>query len=86
VNKIAASAAQLAKCILLYAYSRATASFQLHENKLKLYSLFNKLAYQIFGYTLRTIETENPKKLRTANLNSKFTGSYKKKVYNAHFA
>jgi len=44
VNKTAASAAELAKCILLHAYSRTTASFQLHENKQKLYSLFNKLA------------------------------------------
>jgi len=33
VNKTEASAAQLAKCILLYAYLRTTASFQLHENK-----------------------------------------------------
>jgi len=33
VNKTAASAAQLAKCILLHAYSRETASFQLRENK-----------------------------------------------------
>jgi len=30
----------------------------------------------IFGYRLRTIVTENPKKLRTASLNSEFTGSY----------
>jgi len=36
VNKTAASTAQLAKCILLHAYSRTTASFQLHENKQNL--------------------------------------------------
>jgi len=33
VNKTAASATQLAKCILLHAYSRTTASSQLHGNK-----------------------------------------------------
>jgi len=36
VNKTAASAAQLAKCILLHAYLR--------ENKQIVHSLFNKLA------------------------------------------
>jgi len=42
VNKTAACAAQLAKCILLHAYSRTTASFQLREteNKQKLYAAF----------------------------------------------
>jgi len=44
VNKAAASAAQLAKGILLQAYSRTTTSSQLRENKEKLNSLFNKLA------------------------------------------
>jgi len=44
VNKIAVSAAQLAKCILLHAYSPTTASSQLRENKQKLYSFLNKLA------------------------------------------
>jgi len=46
MNKTAASAAQLAKCILLHSYSRrpTTASFQLHENKQTVHSLFNKLA------------------------------------------
>jgi len=34
VNKAAASAAQLAKYILLYAYSRTTASSQLCQHKL----------------------------------------------------
>jgi len=44
MNKTAASSAQLAKCILLHAYSRTTASSQLREHKQKLHSLFNKLA------------------------------------------
>jgi len=48
MNKTAASAAQLAKCILLHAYSRTTTSSQLRENKQKLQSLFNKLAKQCF--------------------------------------
>jgi len=42
VNKTAASAAQFAKCILLHAYPRATASSQLRKNKQKPHSLFNK--------------------------------------------
>jgi len=33
MNKTAASAAQLTKCILLHAYSRTTSSSQLRENK-----------------------------------------------------
>jgi len=33
VNKTAVSAVQFAKCILLHAYSRTTASSQLRENK-----------------------------------------------------
>jgi len=37
VNKTAASAAQFAKCILLYVYSRTTASSQLHKHKQKPY-------------------------------------------------
>jgi len=44
MNKTAASAAQLAKYILLHAYSRKTASSQLRENKQKLHSLFHNLA------------------------------------------
>jgi len=43
VNKTPESAAQLAKCILLHAYSRTTASFQLCDNK-NFIQLFNKLA------------------------------------------
>jgi len=37
MNKTAASAAQLAKCILLHAYSFTIASSQLCENKQKLH-------------------------------------------------
>jgi len=37
VFKTAASAVQWAKCILLHAYSRITASSQLRENKQKLH-------------------------------------------------
>jgi len=55
VNKTAASAAQLAKCILLHAYSRKTASFQLRENKQKLYTAsLTSWHNSIFGYKLRT--------------------------------
>jgi len=43
VNKTTAFPAQLAKCILLHAYSHTTANFQLRENKQKFHSLFNKL-------------------------------------------
>jgi len=49
VNKTAASTAQLAKCILLHAYSRTTASFQLRENKQILSSWFNSWYNSIFG-------------------------------------
>jgi len=44
VNKTAASVAQLAKYILLHAYSRTTTNSKLRKNKHKLHSLFNKLA------------------------------------------
>jgi len=44
MNKTSASDVQLAKCILLHAYSRTTASSQLCEHKQILHSLFNKLA------------------------------------------
>jgi len=37
VNETAASAAQLAKSILLHAYSRTTASYQLRENNQRLH-------------------------------------------------
>jgi len=45
VNKTAARAAQFAKCILLYAYSRTTAAPIAARAQTKtLYSLFNELA------------------------------------------
>jgi len=37
VNKTAVSAAQLAECILLYAYSRTTASSQVAREQTKTY-------------------------------------------------
>jgi len=40
VNKAAASAAQLAKRILLHASARTTAGIQLRENKEKLHTAF----------------------------------------------
>jgi len=43
VSNTVASAAQLAKCILLHTYLRTTASSQLRENKQILHSWFNKL-------------------------------------------
>jgi len=53
VNKTAASiTAQVAKCILLHAYSRTTASSQLFENKQILNSWFNSWHNSIFGYKL----------------------------------
>jgi len=55
VNKTAASAAQLAKCILHQAYSLATASLQLCENKQKLHTAsLTSWHNSIFGYKLRT--------------------------------
>jgi len=69
VNKTAASSAQLAKCILIHAYSRTTAGSQLRENKQILYSL----QYLTVGITVfLVINLEQ---------NSKFTGPYKNKVY-----
>jgi len=45
VNKIAPSVTQLAKCILLHAYSRITAAPRFaNTNKNFMYSLFNELA------------------------------------------
>jgi len=43
VNKTAASAAQLAKCILLHAYSRTNCSFPAARKQTEI-QLFNKLA------------------------------------------
>jgi len=65
-NKTAASAAQLAKCILLQ---------QLHI------AYLTNWHNSIFGFKLRTVlkqlRLKIIKKLRTASLNSEFTGSYK---------
>jgi len=44
VNKTAASAAQLAKCILLHAYSRTTAVSSCASTNKNFISLINKLA------------------------------------------
>jgi len=52
VNKTGANATQLAECILLHSYSRTTTSFQLRENKQKLYNL--SWHNSIFGYKFRT--------------------------------
>jgi len=79
VNKTAASAAQLAKCILLHVVIHVQLLAPSCERTNK-----NFIAYltswhnSIFDYKLRTIEAEYPKKLRIASLNSEFTGSYKK--------
>jgi len=54
VNKTAASAAQLAKCILLHASARTTASSQLRENKQKLHIALTSWHNSIFGSKLRT--------------------------------
>jgi len=55
VNKTAAIAAQFAKCILLHAYSRTTASFQLRENKQNfIIAYLTSWHNSIFGYKLRT--------------------------------
>jgi len=48
VNKTAASAAQSAKCILLHAYSRTTASIQLCEHKQKLHTAFQQASIAVF--------------------------------------
>jgi len=48
VNKTAASAAQLAKRILLHTSARATASSQLRENKQKLHTAFYQAGITVF--------------------------------------
>jgi len=68
LNKIAASAAQLANCILLHAYSHTNAAPSCASTSKKLYVAYlTSWHNSIFGY-----------KLRTASLYSEFTGSYKK--------
>jgi len=52
VNKTAASVAQLAKCILLHAYARTTASFQLRNKNFT--TCLTSWRNSIFGYKLRT--------------------------------
>jgi len=56
MNKTAASAAPLAKCILLHASARTyNCSSQLRENKQKLYIAYlTSWNNGIFGYKLRT--------------------------------
>jgi len=54
VNKTAASAAQLAKCILLDAYSRTTANFQVAREQTKTSYCLLSWHSRIFGYKLRT--------------------------------
>jgi len=72
VNKTAASAAQIVKAHFTSRLFTYNCSSQLRENKQKLYIAYltswnNSMRLKIF------------KKLRTASLNSEFTGSYKKK-------
>jgi len=64
VNKTAARAAQFAKRILLHAYSRTTASFQLREQTKASYSFLINWHNSIFGNKLRTIEDKNPRKVK----------------------
>jgi len=55
VNKTEASAAPLAMCILLHAYSRTIASSHLRENKQKLHIAYlTSWHNSIFGEKLRT--------------------------------
>jgi len=54
VNNTAASAAQSAKCILLHAYTRTTASNQLREYKKTSYSFLTSWHNSIFSHKLRT--------------------------------
>jgi len=49
VNKTAASAEQLAKCNLLHASARTTASSQLRENKQKLHAYLTSWHYSVFA-------------------------------------
>jgi len=61
VNKTAASAAQFAKCVLLYAYSCTTADPSCTSTKQKLHIAYLKSWHNnIFGHKLRIIEAENP--------------------------
>jgi len=67
---------------LLHAYSlqlQLSAS-QVQKNS---YGFFLTSCHNsIFAFKLRTLRLKILKKLRTASLNSEFSGFYKKKVYN----
>jgi len=54
VNKTVASAAQLAKCILLHVYSRTTASSHLRENKQNFKAYLTSWHKSIYGYKIGT--------------------------------
>jgi len=83
-NKIAANTTQFAlhfaSCLFTY-----NCNSQLRKHKQKLHITYSTSWHtSMFGYKLRTIEAgeqlrlEILKKLRTASLNSEFTGSCKK--------
>jgi len=55
VNKAATIATQFDKCILYHAYSRATASSQMRQNKKIHIAYLTSCHNSIFGYKLRTI-------------------------------
>jgi len=54
VNKTVASAAQLAKCILLHALARTTAPSCARTNKILIFAFLTSWNNSIFGYKLRT--------------------------------
>jgi len=62
VNKPAASAIQLAKCILFYTFSRTTACAQPRENKRLIADLTVGITVFLMKMKnkLRTVEAENP--------------------------
>jgi len=70
VNKTAASATQWAKCILLYVYSRKTAAPSCaRTNKnfiLLIYRAGIKYFWLLIKNRLRTIEAENPLKVKNS--------------------
>jgi len=60
VNKTAASAAQLANCILFHAYSHTTATPSCASTNTNfIIAYLTSWHNSIFGYKLRTVETEN---------------------------
>jgi len=60
VNKTAVSGTQLAKCILLYAYSRTTLAFSCARTNKNFIAYITSWHNSIFGYKLRTIEPGIP--------------------------